>query len=99
MSVLILEARDRVGGRTYTVESDGSLCARWTRPFLTAIGTSYEMGGTWVTHHMPHLFIEMVRYSMDRDLVITHQRGYDNDYFTMNVPGMYPTRLERRADQ
>ncbi|KAI9927548.1 hypothetical protein ASPWEDRAFT_186881 [Aspergillus wentii DTO 134E9] len=72
LSVLMLEARDRVGGRTYTVESDGFL---------------YEMGGTWVTHHMAYLFKEMVQYKMDKDLMLTHHRGYDNDYFTMNVTG------------
>ncbi|PLB49690.1 FAD/NAD(P)-binding domain-containing protein [Aspergillus steynii IBT 23096] len=78
LSVLMLEARDRIGGRTYTVESDGCL---------------YEMGGTWVTHHMGYLFQEMTRYKLDRDLVLTHHRGYDNDYYTINVPGATPRKL------
>lgn len=30
----------------------------------------------------------MVRYKMDRDLLVTHHRGYENDYFTLNVPGI-----------
>ncbi|KAE8345513.1 hypothetical protein BDV24DRAFT_148110 [Aspergillus arachidicola] len=77
-SVLMLEARDRVGGRTYTVELDGAL---------------FEMGGTWVTHHMAYLFKEMVRYKMDRDLIITHHREFENDYYTLNVPGAKPRRL------
>lgn len=77
-STLLLEARDRVGGRTYTVESEGRL---------------YEMGGTWVTHHMAYLFREMVRYNMDRDLITTHHRGYDCDYYTMNVPGAEPRQM------
>lgn len=77
-STLLLEARDRIGGRTYTVESEGRL---------------YEMGGTWVTHHMAYLFREMVRYGMDRDLITTHNRGYDCDYYTMNVPGAKPRRM------
>ncbi|OJJ79604.1 uncharacterized protein ASPGLDRAFT_29654 [Aspergillus glaucus CBS 516.65] len=71
LSVLMVGARDRVGGRTYTVESDGHL---------------HEMGGTWVTHHMAYLFKEMTRYKMDQDLTLTHHRGYDNDYYTINVP-------------
>jgi monoamine oxidase len=33
LSVLILEARDRIGGRTWTVQ---------------ALGEQFEMGGTWV---------------------------------------------------
>lgn len=45
------------------------------------------MGGTWVTHHMAYLFAEMIRYEMDRDLLITHHREYENDYYTLNVPG------------
>ncbi|KAJ6094547.1 amine oxidase [Penicillium canescens] len=78
LSVLLLEARDRLGGRTYTVEADGIL---------------YEMGGTWVTHHMAFLFKEMIRYGMDRDLILTHHSGYENDYYTLNVPGENPRKL------
>ncbi|OJJ75771.1 hypothetical protein ASPBRDRAFT_51486 [Aspergillus brasiliensis CBS 101740] len=78
LSVLILEARDRVGGRTYTVEADG---------------IKYEMGGTWVTHQMAYLFREMVRYKMDRDLLLTHHSGYEYDYYTLNVPGAAPRKL------
>ncbi|PYH85842.1 hypothetical protein BO82DRAFT_371275 [Aspergillus uvarum CBS 121591] len=77
-SVLLLEARDRIGGRTYTVEEDGLL---------------YEMGGTWVTHHMAYLFKEMIRYKMDRDLTLTHSREHENDYYTMNVPGAMPRKV------
>ncbi|KAJ5097069.1 amine oxidase [Penicillium angulare] len=76
--VLLLEARDRIGGRTYTVETDGIL---------------YEMGGTWVTHHMAFLFKEMIRYGMDRDLLLTHHAGYENDYYTLNVPGTTPRKM------
>ncbi|KAF9881546.1 hypothetical protein CkaCkLH20_00692 [Colletotrichum karsti] len=35
------------------------------------LGFLYEMGGTWVTHHMGYLLREMVRYNMDRDLIET----------------------------
>lgn len=47
------------------------------------------MGGTWVTHHMAYLFKEMTRYKMDKDLTLTHHRGYGNDYYTINVPGKF----------
>ena len=49
------------------------------------------MGGTWVTHHMAYLFKEMKRYKMDKDLTITHHRGHENDYYTINVPGNFPS--------
>lgn len=49
------------------------------------------MGGTWVTHHMAYLFKEMRRYNIDMDLKITHHRGYENDYYTINVPGNFPS--------
>lgn len=50
------------------------------------------MGGTWVTHHFAYLIKEMMRYGMDRDLITTHQSGYDNDYYTINVPGATPRK-------
>jgi hypothetical protein len=51
-------------------------------------GILYEMGGTWVTHHMAFLFKEMIRYGMDRDLITTHHSGYENDYYTLNILGI-----------
>lgn len=52
-------------------------------------GFLYEMGGTWVTHHMGYLFREMVRYKMDRDLIMTGSPNMEKGYYTINVPGMY----------
>lgn len=49
-SVLVLEARDRVGGRL------------WTDDFH---GTSVEMGGTWVHWSQPHTWAELTRYGLD----------------------------------
>jgi monoamine oxidase len=45
-SVLLLEARDRLGGRT------------WTAPWN---GTEIEYGGAWVHWHQPHTFSEITR--------------------------------------
>ena len=45
-SVLLLEARDRLGGRTWT--------ATWA-------GTSIEYGGGWVHWHQPHTWSEITR--------------------------------------
>ncbi|KAJ3562130.1 hypothetical protein NPX13_g8680 [Xylaria arbuscula] len=77
-NVLLLEARDRIGGRTYTAKKDGFI---------------YEMGGTWVTHHMGYLFREMVRYGMDRDLIETGSPEKHNGYYTLDVPGAEKRKL------
>jgi monoamine oxidase len=45
-SVLLLEARDRLGGRT------------WTAPWN---GSQIEYGGAWVHWHQPHTFSELTR--------------------------------------
>jgi pseudooxynicotine dehydrogenase len=45
-SVLLLEARDRLGGRT------------WTAPWN---GSSIEYGGAWVHWHQPHTWSEITR--------------------------------------
>jgi monoamine oxidase len=46
-SVLIIEARDRIGGRTFTTEVENE---------------KYEMGGTWVHWSQPHVWTELTRY-------------------------------------
>lgn len=45
--VIVLEARDRVGGRTWTDN---------------ALGHDLELGGTWVHWVQPHVWAEMTRY-------------------------------------
>ncbi|KAM0489803.1 hypothetical protein ACHAP8_012218 [Fusarium lateritium] len=51
--VLILEARDRIGGRTWTAR---------------AFGEEFEMGGTWVHWNQPHLYAELTRYDLHHNL-------------------------------
>lgn len=46
---LLLEARDRIGGRT------------WTDTFL---GELIELGGTWVAQVQPHIWREIIRYKI-----------------------------------
>ncbi|MER5392774.1 NAD(P)/FAD-dependent oxidoreductase [Saccharopolyspora sp. NPDC002686] len=46
-SVAVLEARDRIGGRTWTDER---------------LGRRLEMGGTWVHWLQPHVWTEVTRY-------------------------------------
>ncbi|WP_234709559.1 flavin monoamine oxidase family protein [Mycolicibacterium cosmeticum] len=49
-SVIVVEARDRLGGRT------------WTRP--SALGKSLEIGGTWVHWSQPHVWAEVERFGL-----------------------------------
>jgi lysyl oxidase-like protein 2/3/4 len=51
--VLLLEARDRIGGRTWTAK---------------VAGEDIEMGGTWVHWNQPHVFSELQRYNLHRYL-------------------------------
>ncbi len=48
-SVLVVEARDRIGGRTWLDER---------------LGRQLEIGGTWVHWIQPHVWAEMARYSV-----------------------------------
>lgn len=50
--VLLVEARDRIGGRTWTAQNEN--------------GDNFEMGGTWVHWQQPHVFAELQRYGLDR---------------------------------
>lgn len=49
LRILLLEARDRIGGRTWTAK---------------ALGEELEMGGTWVHWNQPHLYSELRRYGL-----------------------------------
>jgi len=49
LSVVVLEGRDRIGGRTWTD-------TRW--------GRKLDMGGTWVHPTQPHVWAEIMRYDL-----------------------------------
>jgi monoamine oxidase len=49
-SVLVLEARDRIGGRTWSAER---------------LGRTLELGGTWVHPTQPHVWAELTRYGLE----------------------------------
>ncbi|EXJ63123.1 lysyl oxidase-like protein 2/3/4 [Cladophialophora yegresii CBS 114405] len=53
LRVLIVEGRDRIGGRTWTAQ---------------AFGEDFEMGGTWVHWNQPHLCAELHRYGLHKNL-------------------------------
>ncbi|KAM0750582.1 amine oxidase [Meredithblackwellia eburnea MCA 4105] len=71
-SVVLLEARDRLGGRAWSATVDGTI---------------YEMGGTWVTDKMGYLYRNMCRYGFENDLIVTRNSGFENDYYTVDVEG------------
>ncbi|KAF4971712.1 hypothetical protein FSARC_1511 [Fusarium sarcochroum] len=51
--VLLVEGRDRIGGRTWTAK---------------ARGEEFEMGGTWVHWNQPHVYSEIHRYKLQGNL-------------------------------
>ena len=67
---LLLEARERVGGRTWTAEVDG---------------TTFEMGGTWVSHAQGRVFAEMQRYGLKDEISTTRTKGGGCSYFTLDT--------------
>ncbi len=59
-SVLLLEARDRLGGRTWSADWEG---------------TRIEYGGAWVHWHQPHTFSELTRAGLRVQLSDDAQRA------------------------
>ena len=51
-SAVLLETRDRLGGRTYTSDHDGHVM---------------ELGGTWVHPLQPHVWAEISRYGVETE--------------------------------
>jgi hypothetical protein len=56
--VLLLEARDRVGGRAWTSVVDGY---------------SYEIGAAWLLWNQPHVFSQLSRYDMKDEIKATFE--------------------------
>ena len=59
-SVLLLEARDRLGGRTWS--------SSWR-------GTPVEYGGAWVHWHQPHTWFEITRAALRVELSTAPERA------------------------
>jgi monoamine oxidase len=60
-SVLLLEARDRLGGRTWSADWDG---------------TPVEYGGAWVHWHQPHTWSEITRAGLRVELSADAERAH-----------------------
>ena len=70
--VLLVEGRDRIGGRTWTSIVDGY---------------AYDMGGTWVHWNQPHVYREMARYGMKDELKTSFNDTYGCNYFNATING------------
>lgn len=66
----MIEARDRLGGRTWNASINGF---------------NYEMGGTWIHWHMPHIYREVSYYGLHNDWTVTQNPGGSEDYCTLSV--------------
>jgi monoamine oxidase len=71
--VLLIEARDRIGGRSWSSNIEGY---------------PYEMGGTWVYWGQPNVWREISRYGMQDELEISYDfsRGV-NKYLLVTPEG------------
>ncbi|KAK7428033.1 hypothetical protein QQZ08_005465 [Neonectria magnoliae] len=67
---LLIEARDRLGGRTW---------------HSTINGFNYELGGTWIHWHMPHIYREVSLYGLHNDWIVTQNPGGKEDYCTVTT--------------
>lgn len=83
--VLVLEARDRLGGRVYTA------------PLL---GQQLELGGNWVHWTQPHVWAEITRYGLPIDRGPRNERVFwkvgdetrscaPDEYMELIAPGMH----------
>ncbi|OOQ91760.1 Monoamine oxidase N [Penicillium brasilianum] len=72
-NVLLVEARDRIGGRSWSSNIDGY---------------PYEMGGTWVHWHQPFVWRELRRYGMVDQLEISPRKNVEGGArVTVNLDG------------
>ncbi|HEY9576875.1 MAG TPA: FAD-dependent oxidoreductase, partial [Pseudobacillus sp.] len=60
-SVILLEGRDRLGGRTWTDHQ---------------LGCDLEMGGTYVHWYQPHVWTEITRYGLEIYQAPSAQKAY-----------------------
>ncbi|EKJ72497.1 hypothetical protein FPSE_07378 [Fusarium pseudograminearum CS3096] len=88
--VLLIEARDRIGGRTWTSHE---------------FGEDIEMGGTWVHWSQPHTFSELVRYGLDKKLKPTiasinpAQNTHTFDSKVGEISAEFSAKLEKVAEE
>lgn len=70
LSVLLLEGRDRIGGRSWSCNIDGY-------PF--------ELGGTWVHWGQANTWREVLRYQMANDVEKSFDYSHGVNFFELNT--------------
>ncbi|KAL0257127.1 hypothetical protein SLS55_007937 [Diplodia seriata] len=83
LRVLLLEARDRIGGRSWSSNIGGY-------PF--------EMGGTWVHWGQPHVWREISRYQMQNELKNSFDFSHGVNHFQLNTAGGSTTMSHEEED-
>lgn len=68
--MLLVEARDRVGGRTFSANFDGQ---------------EWDIGGTWMHWTQPHVFSEIHRYGMVERLKMIKPANQKKAYLTLRL--------------
>jgi NADPH-dependent 2,4-dienoyl-CoA reductase/sulfur reductase-like enzyme len=71
LKVLLVEGRDRIGGRSWSSNIDGY-------PF--------EMGGTWVHWGQANTWREILRYQMEKDVEMSFDFEKGVKHFELNTP-------------
>ncbi|KAL6247122.1 hypothetical protein RBB50_005465 [Rhinocladiella similis] len=84
VKVLLLEGRDRIGGRTWSSNIEGY---------------PYEMGGTWVHWFQPHVYRELSRYGMINELVHSTDYSKKHNYFTFATRSGRRTMSHEEEDE
>ncbi|KAK6207119.1 hypothetical protein LQW54_007436 [Pestalotiopsis sp. IQ-011] len=84
LKVLLLEARDRIGGRSWSSNIGGY-------PF--------EMGGTWVHWHQPHVWREIQRYGLSTALESSFDFSHGVNHFRLNSASGSTTRSHDEEDK
>ncbi|KAH8586177.1 hypothetical protein B0O99DRAFT_656961 [Bisporella sp. PMI_857] len=69
-TVLLIEARDRIGGRAWTSEIDGY---------------PYELGGTWIHWNQPHVYREISRYGLQNQIEQSQDYSRGFNYCSLNI--------------
>ncbi|KAH7145922.1 hypothetical protein B0J13DRAFT_331771 [Dactylonectria estremocensis] len=81
--VMLVEARDRIGGRTWSSNIDGY---------------AFEMGGTWVHWNQPFVWRELARYGMSKDLEVSPVAGRGLDRATFVRPDGSSVDMSREEE-
>nr|KMM71003.1 amine oxidase [Coccidioides posadasii RMSCC 3488] len=84
LNILLLEARDRIGGRSWSSNIDGY---------------AFELGGTWIHWAQPHTFREVYHYNMKDELEISQDYTRGVNHFQLITADGVRTMSHLAEDQ